>query len=699
VKNTFALCSFLIRYNPRSIHLHQFLTNMSTSPSSRGSARSTSQRPSTPDQTRPSMARASSLSVAPKSEALRNALQARRAQHSTTPTPREMRSAPPAPLAAADPPEPSTSPDGFAEFELSEEQIRPVSPIRRRRPSHGGVPLPKTNRQLTEEIEALKNKLMDTNMRVQLLKKNNSELQHDNTRLKERVEELEPLDEENNELHDENNHLKLKIQDMEDEMERLRDDNDKLQKSQNEMITISMECSSQWEDQVSAIQEAADAIIALEKEKAALADEVHILKERVSNLEYDSIRTNALVDGSPRCPSRVYSIDESRPSTSHFDSDYYSQSESPMVKASKESVLSIAPSERSRKLIDLTQERRRSARDLAKRMSTASSQNLRAGSAPEVPQIPIKFQQDMPQVVEHVVPDERSSRAPKRYRERRLPDHILQEALQISPRMPESPASSSPVLQVEEPRRAHRSNQLNKTRSSSLSRPSSSHNKTPTTATRPRHHTPSGHDVSPRVPSRRSSKQAHTNSSSEYLSHHELHQPRQRRSEPDIVSTEVTRTRSEEWASMPPPPAPARFSIVSQSSLTSDSDPQDKDRWWKSIQPLTQQQQQQMVPQLQLHGARPSDTFLHSQPLPSPTLSRSKSHRPDVSGHHTKLDNSGSGSEMQTPTFRIDTRKTRTQPSTPRVTTPYMEQDFLFNAAEDADTFMRKAKAKLSGRK
>jgi hypothetical protein len=95
VKNLFALCSFLIRYNSRSALLHQFLTNMSNSPSSRGSARSTSQRPSTSDQTRPSMARAGSLSVAPKSEALRNALQARRAQHSTTPTPREMRSAPP----------------------------------------------------------------------------------------------------------------------------------------------------------------------------------------------------------------------------------------------------------------------------------------------------------------------------------------------------------------------------------------------------------------------------------------------------------------------------------------------------------------------------------------------------------------------------------------------------------------------------
>jgi hypothetical protein len=671
---------------------------MSTSPSSCGSPRSTSQRPSTPDQTRPSMARAASLSVAPKSEYLRNALQARRAQQITTPTPRELRSSTPA---ASNPPVPSTSPDGFAEFELSEEQVRPVSPIRRRRPSHGGMPLPKTNRQLTEDIETLKNKLMDTNMRVQLLKKNNSELQQDNTKLKEKVEELEPLDEENNELHDENNHLKLKMQDMEEEMERLRMDNERLQKSQDEMVALTEECTSQWDDQVSAVQEAADAIIGLEKEKAALADEVHNLKERVSNLEYDSIRANALMDGSPRCPSRVYSIDESRPSTSHFDSDYYSQSESPIVKISKESVPSVIPSERSRKLIDLTQERRQSARDLAKRMSTASREALRVTSpspTPEVPRIPAIFKRDMSQIADHDLPNQRPSGAPKRYRERRLPEHILQEALQISPRMPDSAASLSPILPPEESRRARRSNRLTETRSSSLSRPSSSHNKTPTTATRPRHHTPSDLDASPRVPSRRSSKQAHTNSSSEYLSHHDLHEPRQRRSDSEIVSTETTKTRAEEWASMPPPPVPTRFSIISQSSLTSDSDPQDKDRWWKSIQPLTQQQQQ-AVPHLQLHCARPSDGFQHPQPHPSPTLSRSKSHRPDVSGHHAKLDNSGSASESQTPSFRSDTRRTRTQPSTPLVTTPYMEKDFLFNASEDAETFMRKTKAKLTGRK
>jgi hypothetical protein len=31
------------------------------------------------------------------------------------------------------------------------------------------------------------------------------------------------------------------------------------------------------------------------------------------------------------------------------------------------------------------------------------------------------------------------------------------------------------------------------------------------------------------------------------------------------------------------------------------------------------------------------------------------------------------------------------------VTSPFLEKDFFFNATEDADTFMRKAKAKMMG--
>ncbi|KAF2830590.1 hypothetical protein CC86DRAFT_283667 [Ophiobolus disseminans] len=421
---------------------------MSSSPSSsRGSARSTSQRPSTPDQTRPAVKRTNSASVAPKSEYLRNALQARRAQNTPTPSPLDMRLPPPASKPYEVKPK-STSPDLFAEFALSEEQTAPVSPIRRRGPGDIGPPRSKTSRELTKEIETLKDNLMTSNMRVELLKKNNSDLQHCVTELKEQVEELQPLEEENNELRVDNNHYKLKMQDMEDEVAQLKDENDDLRKSNEEMLAINVECSLHWENQELAVQEAADTIIALETEKAALAVEVHKLKERVSALEDNgSSIASTLVDGSQRCPSIVYSIDEARPSTSHFDSDYYSQPDSPQIKNSRESIISITPSERSKKFLDLTQEHRRSARDLAKRMSAASLKALRLGSpspAPAVPQVPVMYQQQIPRIVEQVATDRRSSRTPKRYRDRAFPQQPLLDALEMSPNTTGAAGAVSP---------------------------------------------------------------------------------------------------------------------------------------------------------------------------------------------------------------------------------------------------------------
>jgi hypothetical protein len=597
----------------------------------------------------------------------------------------------------------TTSPDGFDEFELTDEHTRPVSPIRRRRPSDVGMPRSKTSRQLTEEIEKLKDSLLTSNMRVELLKKNNSELQHTTTKLKERVEELEPYEEENNELQDENNHLRLKMQEMEEEMERLKDDNDELRRSNEDMLAINVECSSHWEDQEAAVQEAADAIIALEREKAALAVEVHKLKERVTLLEDDSSRASTLVNGSSRAPSIVYSIDESRPSTSHFDSDYYSQPDSPQVKRSKESIISIEPSARSKKFLELTQERRRSARDLAKRMSTASLAALRMASlkeAEDIPGVP-EFQVGAPKIVEHAVSDRRSSKAAKRYRERRLPESIFQDALEISPTMSEVTGPHSPTPVHDGLRRTSRSDQSTGYRSSNDSRPSSSQAKTPTAATKFRHSQPFTIESSPQVPSRRSSRQPHTNSSNEQLSHCDHQPPRHRRSESDVGSAETPRAVTEEWASKPPPPVPARTSVISASSLTSEPDPQDKDRWWRSVQPLTQQQQAapqshsqyQPPPHLPLQGTRPSGGGPQSQQ--SPTLTRSRSHHPDALGQSTRIDTNGASNAPQISM----SRRTRTQPNTPAASSPYMEKDFLFNGNEDADTFMRKARAKLSGRR
>jgi hypothetical protein len=652
---------------------------MSTSPTSRDSARNNPLRPSTPDRTRPSVGRTGSFSVAPKSEYLRNALQARRANNTPT-SARDMRTPPPpAPKPAVINPA-TISPDGFDEFQLTDEHTRPVSPIRRRRPSDVGMPRSKTSRQLTEEIEKLKESLMTSNMRVELLKKNNSELQHTTTKLKERLEELEPLKDENGDLQDDNNHLRLRMQEMEEEMERVRHENDMVRQSNEEMLAIQIECSSHWEDQETAVQEAVDTIIALEKEKASLAVEVHKLKDRVSLLEDDTSKASTLFDGIPRAPSLVFSIDESRPSTSHFDSDYYSQSDSPQVKPSKESIISIEPSARSKKFLELTQERRRSVRDLAKRMSTASMSALRMASliqAADIPEV-LELSVGAPKIVEQLVADKRSSRAPRRYRERRLPDNIIQDALQISPTMPESRAPLSPTPIPQSLRRSYHSGESIGGRSSNDSRPSSSHVKTPTTATRSKHRQPSLTAHSPHVPSRRSSKQVHTNSSNEQMAQREQQSPRHRRSESDVSSAETPRAGPEEWASMPPPNH-ARSSLISESSLTSEVEAQDKDRWWRGVQQLTQQQQPQAQqyqapPHLQSHHvSRPSES---QQPQRSPTLTRPRSHHPDVLSQHAK-----------------------TQPSTPAATEPYIQKDFMFNSNEDVNTFMRKAKARAFGRK
>ncbi|KAH8730876.1 hypothetical protein GQ44DRAFT_736526 [Phaeosphaeriaceae sp. PMI808] len=533
---------------------------MSASPSSRDLARNKPHRPSTPDQTWPPNTRTGSYSVAPKSEYLRNALQARRAHQPTTPSSRDRRAAPSSASKPLDTKTLRTSPDIFDEFALSEEQTAPVSPIRRRRPSDVGMPRNKTSRELTNEIEHLKNNLITSNVRVELLKKNNSELQHEVTKLREKVEEVDMLKDENHELHEENNHLKLKLQEMDEEVAQLRDENDTLRTSNEEMLSINVECSTHWEDQELAVQEAADTIIALETEKAALVGEVLKMKERVSALEDDSSRASTLVDGSPRCPSRVYSIDESRPSTSHFDSDYYSQSESPYVKTSRESVSSITPSERTRKFLDLSQERRRSARDLAKRMSAASLKALRIKSStpvPEVPEIPEVFQQQVPQIIERMVVGK----------------------------------------------------------------------------------------------------------------------------EPDMSSTDTSPKQAQECDPIPQssPSDPCYFN--SQIDLTSEVDPDDKDRWWRSVARLNPPQQ-------------------YNIPQRIPSLPRSQSHaqtHPDVPGQATQPDTNGTCDNWPRSMIKSDVRKTRTQPSTPAATTPYVEKkDFMFNPAEDVDTFMRKAKSRLS---
>lgn len=672
---------------------------MSAPPSSR------KQRPSTPpNQSRPSIARAETASaVAPKSEYLRNALEARRAHNTPTPSPIHPHTAVP----ASKPAEIETfrkSPDLFADFALTEEQTAPVSPIRRRRPSDAGPPRSRTTREMTTEIEKLRELVMTRNMAIELLKKDKSELQHTSTKLRERVDKLEPLQDKNDELLNENAHLKLKLEEMEDELENLKDDNDSIRQSNEELLAINIECSSHFEEQDTAVQEAAETILGLEAEKTALAAVVQNLKKRVMALEEDSTTVSTLVDGSPKYPSRVHSVDESRPSTSHFDSDYYSQSESVRALASKESILSILPSEQSQKFLESTEVRRRSARDLSKRMSNASLNALRilnSSPTPEVPQIPTTFHQQLPQIVEQVATDKHVSKTSRRHaaRQSRHPP----EALKIPTSRAESAAQQSPTAQPSGLRGLYQPDRSNGSRSSRESLSKSTHAMSPITTARPRSREPSGAETSPTVPSRHSSRLAHTSSAGEPLSQHTRHPLRQQRQyEASMGFAGPVNPRTEECASMPPPPVPTPTPSITASDLT-EADKRDPDRWWKNAGQLNPLQQAQLsplaqnqttnLPQFQGTIGEAYQQYL-TQPRTrrprSPTAVRSQTRDGASAGYTARYD--GHRALRQT-------NVTRAQPAPPAATGPFVQRDFMFNGAEDEDTFMRKTMGPMGGRR
>ncbi|KAI4607956.1 hypothetical protein J4E80_009352 [Alternaria sp. BMP 0032] len=421
---------------------------MSNTSSSHGSSRGIDFRPSTPDQTRPTLSRSNSL--APKSEYLRHALQARRAQGTPTPSPQDIKVPPPP---AQKPPEictPKTSPDIFDQFALTEEQMTPVSPIRRRRPSDARPPQSRTSRELTDEIDKLKQTLMTANMRVELLRKDNKVLQHDLTAAKEQIERMEPLEDLNYELTAENKQLRLKMEKMDEEMTKLREIDEEHRKTNIELTAIASESAAHWTDHELAIEEAAETIIMMEEEKELLSEEVKQLKQRVMAIESHS-PASTLVNSPGKFPLRVFSVDESRPSTSHFDSDYYSQPESPQAKHSIASIKSFTPSERSKKFLDLKEERRRSARDLSERMSAVSLKALRDASLSptpeEVPAVPATHQQQVPSIVA----DDRSATPSRRREHVRQIDQprplSLMDAAEISPPRSQTVAPQAPDRQ------------------------------------------------------------------------------------------------------------------------------------------------------------------------------------------------------------------------------------------------------------
>ncbi|KAF7574602.1 MAD multi-domain protein [Pyrenophora tritici-repentis] len=640
---------------------------MSTT-SSRTSSRGYPPRPSTPDQTGRTLERSGSYAVAPKSEYLRNALQARRAHH--TPTSSLQNTQPPPPPASkpAEIKTPRRSPDVFAEFALSEEQQTPVSPIRRRRTSDVtmGIPRSKTTRELQNELDKLKEKLMTSSLRVELLRSSNKELQQNLASAKEQIERLEPLEDENYDLRAENQQLKLKVENMDDEIARLKDSNEDHRKTNEELTAIASESAAHWEAHEFAIEEAAECIIKMEEEKAVLTRELQELKDRVIALESTS-SGSALVDGPAKYPSRVYSVDESRPSTSHFDSDYYSQPSSPQAKPSIESVTSFTPSELSKKFLNLKEERRRSTRDLVNRMSAVSLRALREASpspAPEVPQIPEAYQQPIPKFVQNDR-SETPRANPVQYRKdlEMLPPPLMEAAPIASPVRPHTVAPQAPAPQPDGLRGLYRPERRSSNRASNDVRPSSMVvTSTNSGSLGYRHHyaEPSAHSLS-----RSSSNHTGTNSSNE-----RLRTLRHRKSSASMRTP--TSAASSEWeilASNNSPPV----SVSSQADLTTEVDPlADKDRWWRSIDHLTLSQVNAQAHQ-HLYSGQLSNT--------PPDIDQPRKLNPITSRDSMK--NSPQRSKTATP-------------SNTRVT---YEKDFLFNAAESEEDFMRKARNAMPKRK
>lgn len=133
----------------------------------------------------------------------------------------------------------------------------------------------------------------------------------------------------------------------------------------------------------------------MEEAKAALVEQVQQLKTHTTNGRVKAEhRADVYESSKDRFPIRVQSIDDSRPSTSHFDSDYYSMPASPHDKPSQESLPTTFVSERAKKFITMKKESQRSTQDLHKRLSNASLKaKQKKEPAPQVPKIPEAYQQ------------------------------------------------------------------------------------------------------------------------------------------------------------------------------------------------------------------------------------------------------------------------------------------------------------------
>lgn len=357
-------------------------------------------RPSTPHTpgSTPSSSRSRIDSFAePKSELLRNALDARRAAQSTpTPAPNEPKQMRPESLK-------SSASDPWLDNAKEEGDTIKVTPVRRqsRRPSEGPPSRMRSQRELQAENESLKNTQIDLKIRLEALQSQHNKLLDQAEEDKARIQELESYEDEVFDLRDTNAKHVSMVEDMEDELTELRRQNE-------EVLKISEDTVAEIEKKEEALQEAAEIILGLEKDKAGLLEEVKRLKEtqqakpQAAN-GYDT-NTFATAHGQLRYPANVNLADDSRPSTGYHDSDYYSMPASPHEKRSQESITFV--SERAKKFINMKKETQRSIQDLSRRLSNASlkQEKKKNEPVPQVPQIPEAYKQQATSAEPYITP-------------------------------------------------------------------------------------------------------------------------------------------------------------------------------------------------------------------------------------------------------------------------------------------------------
>ncbi|KAJ8111447.1 hypothetical protein OPT61_g5964 [Boeremia exigua] len=637
---------------------------MATPPSSRGSSLDHTFRPATPESAAAFRRSAASMTV-PKSEYLRHALEARRAQNTPVQnTPRlsaiEIPPHPTAPTPLA-PHTPAASPDAFDEFDLPEEIMTPESPIRKRRPNDkkDTPPRSKTNQELSAEVEKLRDELFKQNLRVELLKTSNHDLQAKWVKAKEEVDQLKPLEEENYELRAENKQLTRKLAAVQDDIDHIDEIEDELEKLYLErkaaqeadkvlreeilkLGNINKEAAMNMHGLGEAMEEAVEMINSLEGEKLTLEDEkLHLkmeldsLKKRVAVIELKQ------VDGSGY-PQRIHSIDEQQPATSYDDSDYYSQPATPRADVDRDAQSTHSgTSARSKQFIELTKKHTRSARSLSKRMSDISlrATTLASASVSQVPQIPEEFAEVTPRIVD------------ERFRERRYrQDPGVEQLIARSGAEMRRPATVAPAQTQQLGLRGYyRPVQL---REPSMARPSTSYAPDMSISSRPRtrNRTHSLVDQYPAPPPRMSSRRARTSDDHEQ-------QPSDGTLDSNTGSGTLVGSGEEQQEQVLTAWAPTHPRTSTVSLLTSPRiDRPDKERWWKDTENV--------------------------RPLRARATTRTL--RTDCS-----LDEDALGSA----TFVARAEGVRTNPVTPATERP--EQDFLFNPRENEEQFMRKAITRL----